>query len=108
VEFLAYSGEEYVIDCDILTHNNDIVNSEKLSPIIYPNPSNNEFTLILNDDDYISGQITIFDITGKTVLSECANKMEQIINVSNLKSGIYTVQIIKENRIKILKLILRN
>lgn len=108
VEFLAYSGEEYVIDCDILTHNNDIENSEKLSPIIYPNPSNNEFTLILNDDDYISGQITIFDITGKTVLSECANKMEQIINVSNLKSGIYTVQIIKENRIKILKLILRN
>jgi len=108
VEFLAYPGEEYVIDCDILTGDNEIENSEKLSPIIYPNPSNNEFTLILNDDDYISGQITIFDITGKTVLSEHANKMEQIINVSNLKSGIYTVQIIKENRIKILKLILRN
>jgi hypothetical protein len=59
--------------------------------ILYPNPASNSFQI---DDAAITGEaiISIYDINGRSVFSKSiANKT--VIDVTNLKEGIYTVTI---------------
>lgn len=106
VEFPVNQGEEYVLDCDLLTNKKGLEDEFKKSPILYPNPTDKELTIEINDEAYLSGTISIYDITGKTVWSGQANEMNQVIDVSELQSGIYTIQIQKGNKIKVLKLMI--
>lgn len=55
---------------------------------IYPNPANN-FIYIKNNSDFQT--IEIFDLTGKSVMK--MNEFNQsMINISNLKSGLYLIK----------------
>lgn len=66
---------------------------------LYPNPAKN--TVSISD---FSGDISVYDITGKIVLTQSVAKNNSI-DVQQLQKGIYTVKLIEENSIKYLKLI---
>ena len=71
---------------------------------IYPNPTNNNFTISI--DNYFLNDFTIqiFNILGKKVL-ENVNSNSNKVDISFLESGVYILKIKKENQQKTLKLI---
>ncbi len=75
---------------EIVNHSTvGINNIENTNISVYPNPA----TDIINISGITNAQVNITDITGKTVISENINNNAQI-NVSNLASGIYNINII--------------
>ncbi len=66
------------------------------SAVIYPNPATDEINI--QSDESIT-EITIFDLTGKTLLLNNACKLNNTIkmDIGNLKSGIYIIDIQSAN-----------
>ena len=58
---------------------------------IYPNPTSNQLRI---DTELKPSEITIIDITGKTIMTTKQNT--NIINVVDLSKGIYFIQLITE------------
>lgn len=56
---------------------------------IYPNPATDYFTIKLDE----GAMVSIYDISGRIVLEKNIESTEQI-NTSNLKSGVYIVQVV--------------
>ncbi|PKP01076.1 MAG: hypothetical protein CVU11_16300 [Bacteroidetes bacterium HGW-Bacteroidetes-6] len=60
------------------------------SLIVFPNPSGDFIHIVLPNNE--SCNICIFDLSGKTLKQEnCSGNTEAIINVSDLKSGLYYI-----------------
>ena len=81
-------------DLSSSTSSNNL-NSEISSFTIYPNPTNIDATIIY-DNNGKQIEINIYDLTGKNIYSEIAvgsSLQAKIIPTSNLKAGIYIVQI---------------
>jgi len=80
---------------------------DKIDLIVYPNPFFNELKLSFTNG--ISGHyvITLFDVIGKEVFYDLnpQGNTEYIINTSNLKSGLYYLEVKSENGIYGQKLI---
>jgi hypothetical protein len=69
----------------------------KISATVYPNPVSNHLSVITN---HLAGEATVsvYDISGQKVLREQpTNKKETVINVSQLKQGIYFA-VVKNDR----------
>ncbi|MEX1191564.1 MAG: T9SS type A sorting domain-containing protein [Brumimicrobium sp.] len=78
-------------DVGILTVDDDAgleVNS-KQTLIVYPNPTSKTFTI--SSDKFINSSFQLIDAQGKEVLSGNMNGLEQIIDISNLSKGVYSV-----------------
>jgi len=74
--------------------------------VLFPNPTQDYFTVSSTTENEFS--ITIYEISGKEVLSQLKSKNKSSINIQNLKSGIYFVSIKDENEnISIKRLIKR-
>ena len=68
-----------------------MVYSNKNNVQVYPNPATDKINII--SDDYIE-QITLADLTGKTVFSNRnLNQSITQINVSSLNPGIYILRV---------------
>ena len=80
---------------------------EELSDIrIYPNPVVNHFTVDgLNNNN---SSVFIFDIQGGLIKRIDNYEPEQLIDISNLSSGVYYLRILIDNKLKIQKPILKN
>lgn len=63
---------------------------------VYPNPVNDNFTIQNGNNIAISG-LTISDINGRTVKTLNVNAIENQINISDLNSGVYFLNIASEN-----------
>lgn len=63
---------------------------------VYPNPVNDSFTIQNGNNITISG-LTISDINGRTVKTLNVNAIENQINISDLNSGVYFLNITSEN-----------
>lgn len=72
---------------------------------MYPNPANN--TLYLDFADTKTYTVTIFDITGKTVLTTSASANNNRIDVSNLYAGVYIVSVQQGTTRQVARLIIR-
>ncbi len=68
-----------------------VISNENEKFAVYPNPSSEEIT-ISNPSFDGSEKIAVLDLAGKTVLSSS----EATINISDLKSGVYFVEVEKE------------
>jgi subtilisin-like proprotein convertase family protein len=68
---------------------------------MYPNPATNNVTIGFTQN--IALDVTLYDILGRSVLSKKIVKTDNNINVSNLSSGTYFVQMITENNNRIIK-----
>ncbi len=69
---------------------------------IFPNPSNGKIAI----KNIENANLTIFDLNGRQILSKNNCSFDETFNLSNLDSGIYFVNIQKENNTILKKLIL--
>ncbi len=63
---------------------------------IFPNPNNGEFTVKLNSDSGEAINVAIFDIRGRSIFQKNYNptsNFEQVIQLDNVESGIYLVNV---------------
>lgn len=67
----------------------------------YPNPANNEIQL---DSDEQLDEVIIRDITGRIMMTQSNPSQNERINVSNLATGLYIIQVRKGNKISVQKL----
>jgi len=74
-----------------------IVEDEKVSFKVFPNPANEQFVVSLGQD--IDSEIQILDLQGKIVSTQVvsAGNTNVTINSSNLEAGVYTVLVKTEN-----------
>ena len=83
------------------TLSNNQFNQEKIA--LYPNPTSNAFKLSVN-----AKTVKIYNTLGKEVKSFKAVNAHQILNISELKTGLFFVQITDESNVKeTLKLVKR-
>ena len=95
----SYTIGDYTSDIKTLIDNEDLIS-------IYPNPTSQEVN-IQNPENSLIKEISIIDISGKTLLSNkiYSNAGLQKIDISNQKKGIYIVRIVTENGVVNRKLI---
>ena len=73
---------------------------------LYPNPSNTDIVTLLNSTSIAYDQLHIFDIEGKAVKTIKLNKqITTDVDVSDLRPGIYLVQIRNSTESKTLRLV---
>ena len=77
-------------------------NFEKTNFSIYPNPANDKIFIQNNDDSSVEN-IIVFDISGKKILEQ--NNNFTSINIQNLETGIYFLQIKSDNKTSQIKFI---
>ena len=87
-----YSGLElYSSEFNFTLDNQDFNgNKNKNNVILYPNPSINKITINISDNSLIKG-VKIYNLLGEEILNYNQNINE--IDVSNLKVGIYLVNV---------------
>lgn len=94
--FVATKGKIMVMETtNFTTSINNPKKSTSLS--VYPNPASN---LLSVKSDVKNAQIRIFNALGIEVMSVPFNNVEEQINISNLSSGLYIVQMSSELGIK--------
>lgn len=84
-------GWEIMYQSIVLGVDNNIATNNKIS--LYPNPADSQITLNNIDNN---SQITIFDLCGKKLL-EIKNPSNNNIDVSQLKKGIYFIEVNTNN-----------
>jgi hypothetical protein len=97
-----YAGAAYVFD--LLSIVNTVSESNNSIFTVYPNPSEDELWIHCKGD---IEKLWICDMSGKKVYERASIQKNETINLSNLKRGIYLLQIKKDTEIisrKILKL----
>lgn len=89
---------------DGVEESEDIIN---INWFIYPNPANNEITLLTNYSG--SYTINIFNLTGQLMMTFQRDENNQKINIESLAKGVYIVNIItKEDLVKSQKFVKLN
>lgn len=73
----------------------DIINTSKVK--IYPNPADDKIQVM---GISIGTKLNIYSIDGKLVKSQIATSLPDVVNVQSLPSGVYLIQIIKDNQVK--------
>ena len=89
----------YVSSASLKTNQNSIAGLK-----VYPNPVSNG-TLFIETDLNAAKTVTIFDVLGKQVLNTTTSS--NAVNVSQLHTGIYMVQITEEGNTATKKLVIR-
>jgi hypothetical protein len=103
-EGLHISSYNWVLDdgnhswthTNILTTNPSIITTNKLSNIaVYPNPTNGELRILMNNEQLIMNNIEVFDVYGKKLSSNhlIPISSNHLINISHLSAGVYIVKV---------------
>ena len=97
-EFIPANNTETVQNQDIesvkLIQDNHS-NVENNGMLIFPNPANQSFTISFTETQESVKQLCIFDMQGKIMLRQ-ENLSDNTVNISNLPSGTYIVQVISK------------
>ena len=72
---------------------------------IYPNPSNGEFNISINNPSISNANLEVFDVYGRLVYSKNVNSKMNSINLSEFSSGVYTVKISANSQVSIKRII---
>ncbi len=98
LEFIPENHTETVQNQDIesvkLIQDNHS-NVESNGMLIFPNPANQSFTISFTETQESVKQLCIFDMQGKIMLRQ-ENLSDNTVNISNLPSGTYIVQVISK------------
>lgn len=71
---------------------------------MYPNPVNNTLYVTSKSNNAV---VNIYNITGKVILTKTLAQGENMVNVSNLASGIYLARFVSDNKVDTKKLIIK-
>ncbi|SHI97677.1 Por secretion system C-terminal sorting domain-containing protein [Mesonia phycicola] len=82
----------------VLSVNNHLLNSIS----IYPNPTSNFLNI---ESSVLVDKICIYSLLGKKILENHPEKMSSSISLQGLQSGVYLVEIQKNNQTKVFKVI---
>lgn len=74
---------------------------------VYPNPADDQSYLQLSNMELIGGIVRIYDATGKLMNEEPVEYMTQHLPVADLRSGLYIVQVQKNDMLCTTKLLLK-
>ena len=93
-------GDMYYMVVDINWHDYAGIdeNPNELAVAISPNPSNGIFKINLTDVIENEFEISVQDLSGKTIYNDFINGKEATLNLTEQISGIYFVKIISNNR----------
>lgn len=80
---------------------------KKLEIEMFPNPATEKVTIRFSQMPLERTQLFVFDLTGKELISREVQSIEEILNIQNLRSGLYIVKTIVGNTIAIEKLIVQ-
>ncbi|HAT70756.1 T9SS type A sorting domain-containing protein, partial [Croceibacter atlanticus] len=84
---IEYCGIDEVLTTNDVTLTNDI--------IMYPNPSNTTVNFSFSNSKNLD--VKLFDMLGRSVLKTTLSQANNTVNVSNLATGAYLVQIKTDN-----------
>ncbi len=73
---------------------------------IYPNPANQSFNVVIEDNQFQNVTLSISDLSGRIALIQNINQSKTVINTTNLSNGVYLVQINNNGNIYTQKLII--
>lgn len=75
---------------------------------IFPNPvKGKQVSLFVKDEDFVSGQCSIFDLTGRLVLRKTINHQSTTISTNELATGVYSIMLNHEGQQSWQKLIIQ-
>ena len=72
---------------------------------IYPNPANSKINILLQQDDWQNTEASILDISGRMVSTINLQAILTIVDISQLKSGVYFIRISNGNKSGVRKVI---
>jgi|GEM_PF-313233 len=75
---------------------------------VYPNPSNGQFNIVVNENTTDNFRIAVFNVSGQLVYQSEFNagqESRKTINITNLSDGIYYLQVRSDKAIKVIKLL---
>ncbi len=81
--------------------------SSELNTKVYPNPISQGETLNIEFESINNNQIGIYDINGRNIKTINTNNINQTLDISELASGIYMLQIQSGTQVKVEKLIIK-
>lgn len=71
----------------------------KIAAILFPNPTKQKCTLLFDKQPETLYKLMIYNTEGKIVQSQKTNQKSTQINISELRKGIYTFNILEKNKI---------
>ena len=103
---IDFNGKYSYSTVVVLTANDNITDVVR----IYPNPFTSEFTVSILADKSSSAQVTVFDISGRMILTNNhavteGNNTIAISEMSNLNTGVYFVRVILDGQEVVVKMI---
>lgn len=82
--------------------------NENISLSVFPNPSDNELNLQVDDSDFSKYSYQLSDLLGKVLDSQNISTNRTLLNLTDNPSAPYFVKVIQENKVvKIFKIIKR-
>jgi hypothetical protein len=91
---------------EIQTLSNPELLTVQLTAVTYPNPTTDYVVLKITDTALVNLQYTLFDLSGKTIVSKKITTSSTEINMINFFVGMYLLKLTKKNQpIKTFKII---
>ena len=97
------STKEYTLEVTVNGLVNSDITLENNKITVYPNPASE---IIVIKDLEGHGILTIFDATGRQMMKREITSPMEIISVNTLPEGIYFVQIVEGERVKVIKIVI--
>ena len=66
------------------------------SPNVYPNPTDNEFTISFSSNN-TTHQIELFDVTGKIIFKDSTDQSQFKMKKNEMASGLYFLKVSSKN-----------
>ena len=94
-DITSSNGVVHVIDGVLLPNLTSIEENNNLNVLVYPNPAVNVLNITLNSNELFN--LTITDLNGKQILAERISNLSNMVDISNLSSGMYLLRIANSN-----------
>jgi hypothetical protein len=75
-----------------------VENLSRASIRVYPNPAGEFIRVHLNGADALGAQLVVFDAAGREVMRSLMTQQEEVLNLTHLAQGIYTVVVEKDQQ----------
>ena len=94
-DIASTNGIVHIVDGVLLPNLTSIQENNNLDVQVYPNPAINVLNITLNSNELFD--LTITDLNGKQVLAERISSISNMVDITDLSSGMYLLRIANSN-----------